>query len=74
MSTHPQPDDVHRTCPRCRAEVVAERHESGTVRTFLWRCACGWSRAVSESGVLARRRLLEELAAKQRERDGEPST
>ena len=62
--------DDGRPCPRCGAEVTAECFESGSVRTRLWRCACGWSRALSESGVVLRRGILEEL----RRRRGDDGT
>jgi ribosomal protein S27AE len=72
MSTQTEPKDQHRSCPRCRAEVVAERHDVGTVRTYLWRCECGWTRAISESGVVVRRGLLAEVEAARKRRPTQP--
>ncbi len=58
-------DDDRRTCPRCGGEVVAECFETGSVRTKLWRCVCGWSRALAESGVVLRHGILAELRRRQ---------
>lgn len=66
MSVTSEPKEMHRHCPRCRRGVVAERHDSGLIRTYLWRCECGWSRAISESGVLVRQSLLAEVEAQRR--------
>ncbi|MEM6959679.1 MAG: hypothetical protein AAF411_09520 [Myxococcota bacterium] len=52
-----------RICPRCGEMVRGERLKEGTARTWLWRCICGWSQLVSESGVVDRngiRGLLDE--------------
>lgn len=49
-------------CPRCGAALRAERHRSEDGVTSLWRCACGWSRARTESGSLSRARALEAIA------------
>ncbi|MEM9069994.1 MAG: hypothetical protein AAGE52_15890 [Myxococcota bacterium] len=57
----PEDSDDRRSCPRCGNEVVAERYDSGSVQTRLWRCECGWSRALAESGVVSRRGVLDEL-------------
>lgn len=54
-------DDDRRSCPRCGEEVVSECFETGSVRTKLWRCGCGWSRALAESGVVSRPGILAEL-------------
>lgn len=48
-----------RTCPHCDSLVRGERLQEGTARTWLWRCECGWSQLVSESGVLHRGRVHE---------------
>ncbi|MFW6067840.1 MAG: hypothetical protein ACOC97_05830 [Myxococcota bacterium] len=45
----------HRPCPRCQLPVHAERFQGVEGVTWLWRCRCGWSGAVSESGVVSRR-------------------
>lgn len=40
-----------------------ERFEGAEGITWLWRCACGWSNAVAESGVTSRnwvRRAVDE--------------
>lgn len=58
-----RPRDAVRTCPRCSARVEAERFESGAVRTWLWRCGCGWSRAVAESGVMTRKAVQDAIAS-----------
>jgi len=52
--------------------VIAERHDVGTVRTYLWRCECGWTRAISESGVVVRRGLLAEVEAARKRRPTQP--
>ncbi len=57
-----QPEDPHsRVCPRCERVVPAERHQGVGGRTWLWRCACGWSSAVAESGVVTRSDVEEAL-------------
>ncbi|MCB9611074.1 MAG: hypothetical protein H6722_01305 [Sandaracinus sp.] len=72
MDIAAEPKELHRHCPRCRSEVVAERHDAGTVRTYFWRCGCGWTRAISESGVLQRRGLLAEVEARRKRRPTQP--
>ena len=47
-----------RACPRCGTRVKPERFQSGSGRTWLWRCQCGWSRALAERGVTDRADLL----------------
>lgn len=59
MSIHPAeaPDEVaRRACPKCDAELEAQRDDSGPVRILAWRCACGWRRMVAESGVVTRKK------------------
>jgi hypothetical protein len=56
---------LERNCPRCEGSVQPERFEGVEGITYLWRCACGWSSAVAESGVLSRRvvrRTVDEAA------------
>jgi hypothetical protein len=42
-------------CPRCAGVVAAERFVATEGVAWLWRCACGWSSAMAESGVMSRR-------------------
>ena len=49
-------------CARCGASLRVERHRSEDGVTSVWRCACGWSRARTESGSLSRTRALEAIA------------
>lgn len=59
-------DQIERSCPRCGAPVPGERLDDGSTRTILWRCACGWSHLVTESGVVSRgqvRRMLDRLSS-----------
>jgi hypothetical protein len=57
---------LERNCPRCEGSVQPERFEGVEGITYLWRCGCGWSSAVAESGVLSRRvvrRAVDEAAS-----------
>jgi len=57
-----EPSDPHsRICPRCERTVEVERHEGAGGHTWLWRCTCGWSSAVAESGVVTRAEVDEAL-------------
>lgn len=52
-----------RGCPRCDRWVTAERFvETGGI-VWFWRCACGWSSALAESGTVLRQRVREALGA-----------
>jgi hypothetical protein len=58
---------LERNCPRCEDAVAPERFEGAEGITWLWRCACGWSSALAESGVVSRRsirRAVGEVVAK----------
>jgi len=57
-------------CPRCSSRVAAQRFDTGAGRTRLWRCECGWSRVVAESGVV-NRDVVKQLAEDAAERDDE---
>lgn len=46
---------LERNCPRCEGSVEPERFEGAEGITWWWRCACGWSNAVAESGVMSRK-------------------
>ncbi|MFW5875766.1 MAG: hypothetical protein ACOCXM_03425 [Myxococcota bacterium] len=48
-----------RVCSRCSRPVSPERFRGAEGVTWLWRCACGWSSVVAESGVVSRRRVRE---------------
>jgi len=50
-----------RECPRCNTAVTPERFEGAEGVTWLWRCACGWSSAVAESGVVSRQGVRERV-------------
>jgi hypothetical protein len=49
-------------CRRCGSEVPPERHQSEDGVTWIWRCACGWASARTESGVVSRARAREAVA------------
>jgi hypothetical protein len=48
-------DVLDKRCPKCAGVVAAERFVATEGITWLWRCECGWSSAVAESGVVSRR-------------------
>ena len=56
-----------RQCPRCKALVEGTLLPGDDGVTWLWRCACGWAGARTESGVVSRRHvndLLEQASQK----------
>ncbi len=53
------------TCPRCQHAVDGQRFDSGAGHTWLWRCICGWSRVVAESGVVNRGAISELIAERE---------
>ena len=41
-------------CPRCSLSVSEETLHSSVGTTLFWRCKCGWSKCVAESGTYER--------------------
>jgi hypothetical protein len=62
-----------RACRRCGATVEPQEHASETGLVTMWRCACGWASARTESGVVSRRYAREALERAERG-DGDGGT
>ena len=58
MSVSTAEPNRERACPRCETDLSPEQHRADHGVTWLWRCACGWSGAMTESGVMNRREVL----------------
>jgi hypothetical protein len=51
----PGDSEKKRECPRCAKRVIPERLDGDGTVSWKWKCNCGWSGVLTESGPVSRK-------------------